>query len=62
MLISINTEYPPIQIDIEHIQEIWQVTSKLTFDIETGQNETTILQDLQTSINNLKKDIENLKS
>ncbi len=61
MLISFNTEYPPIQIDIEHIQEIWQVTSKLTFDIETRQNDNVILKDLQTSINSLKKDIENLK-
>jgi len=62
MLISINTDYPPIQIEITNIQEIWQVTSKLTFNIDANASQTNVLKQLQDSMELLKKDIEGLKS
>ncbi|NER18768.1 XRE family transcriptional regulator [Spongiivirga citrea] len=62
MLISINTEYPPVQIDQKEIQELWQVTSKLSFDIDTNPNSNTTLMQLQNSIELLKKDISELKN
>src|SRR5699024_8638475 len=30
-LISINSEYPPIDMELSDLQELWQVNSKLTF-------------------------------
>ena len=62
MLISINTEYPPAQIEVNDIQEIWQVTSKLTFNIETNTSQGNMLKQLQDSMDLIKKDIENLKT
>ncbi|MFP2997152.1 LexA family transcriptional regulator [Spongiivirga sp. MCCC 1A20706] len=62
MLISINAEYPPIQIDQKEIQELWQVTSTLSFDIDTNPNSNSTLLQLQNSIEMLKKDINELKN
>ncbi len=62
MLISINTEYAPIQVEINDIQEIWQVTSKLTFNIETNASQENMLKALQSSMEMIKKDIKNLKA
>jgi len=62
MLISINTDYPPIQVDINDIQEIWQVTSKLTFNIETNASQENMLKALQSSMEMIKKDIKDLKA
>lgn len=62
MLISINPEYAPIQIDVNTIQEIWQVTSKLTFNVnENSAVQDHMLKQLQESIDVLKKDINELK-
>ncbi|MBT8304681.1 MAG: LexA family transcriptional regulator [Bacteroidia bacterium] len=62
MLVSINTEYPPVQINIVDIQELWQVTSKLTFNIDTDASPNSLLIQLQESMDKLKKDISELKS
>ena len=62
MLISINTDYPPTQIEVNDIQEIWQVTSKLTFNIDANASQTNVLKQLQDSMALLKKDIEGLKN
>jgi len=63
MLISINPEYPPIQIDTNSIQEVWQVTSKLTFNVnESTSTQNSALKQLQDSIEMLKKDINKLKA
>jgi transcriptional regulator with XRE-family HTH domain len=62
MLISLNTTYAPVQIHVNEIQEIWQVTSKLTFDIDTNPTGNIGLQQLQDSIDMIKKDISNLRA
>ena len=63
MLISINPDYPPIQVSVTDIQEVWQVTSKLTFNVnEKSASQNDTLKQLQESIELLKKDIHNLKS
>lgn len=62
MLISINTDYPPVLIDVNEIQELWQVTSKLTFNIENNVAKDPMLQQLQDAMELLKKDIEDLKA
>jgi phage repressor protein C with HTH and peptisase S24 domain len=62
MLISINPDYPPIQVEINDIQEIWQVTSKLTFNIETNASQETMLKALQSSMEMIKNDIKDLKA
>jgi len=62
MLVSINTEYSPVQINVVDIQEIWQVTSKLTFNIDSNASPNNLLKQLQDSMDKLKKDIADLKS
>jgi len=52
-LISLNPEYSPILIDRSEVRELWQVHSKLTFDMET--NSTTV------SLHNLHQEMKELK-
>jgi SOS-response transcriptional repressor LexA len=59
-LISLNTEYLPIDVDIKNIQELWLVNSKLSFGIE-DTNESGLLKQLQQSMEDLKGQIQNLK-
>src|SRR5699024_12113510 len=62
-LISINPEYPPIELPVAEIQEIWQVNSKLTFSLDANSG-NPILKELQQSMHELKsrmKTIENSK-
>ena len=61
MLISVNTDYPPIQIEVNDIQEIWQVTSKLTFDIDTNPSQNNLLKDMQSALESLQQDVKALK-
>ncbi len=60
-LISLNPEYLPIEVDVSTIQELWQVNSKLTFGIEEP-SESTLLRQLQQSMNELKGQINKLNS
>ena len=55
LLVSLNEEYVPIQIDVTDIQELWQVNSKLTFNLET-QSENSLLRQLQASMDDLKNE------
>lgn len=54
LLISLNEEYLPLEISIGEIQEIWQVNSKLTFNLDNPSN-SGLFQELQRSMNELKK-------
>lgn len=59
-LISLNPEYLPIDVLIQNIQELWLVNSKLTFGIdEPGDN--GLLRQLQQSMEELKKQIQDLR-
>jgi len=52
-LISLNETYPPYEIKPFHIQEIWQVSSKITFGVD-ATTEKGLLRQLQESMEELK--------
>jgi hypothetical protein len=60
-LISLNSEYLPIEIAVKDIQELWQVNSKLTFGVDEP-NESSLLRELQASMNELKSQLTRLQS
>lgn len=53
-LVSLNENYPPYEIKPFHIQEIWLVTSKITFSVD-ATTDTGLLRQLQESMDELKK-------
>lgn len=55
-LVSLNETYPPYEIKPFQIQEIWEVSSKLTFNVD-ATTETGLLKQLQESMEELKKQI-----
>lgn len=55
-LVSINTNYPPYDIKPFLIQEIWEVSSKLTFDLN-APSDHGLLRELQASMEELKKQV-----
>jgi len=61
LLVSINEEYAPYEVFVSNIQEIWQVNSKLTFNIDSG-TEHTLLRELQASMQELKSQIKKLNT
>ena len=61
LLISLNQEYIPYEVDISDIQEIWQVNSKLTFNLDVN-SENNLLKELQQSMLELKSQITNLSA
>lgn len=60
-LISLNAEYLPVEIAVKDIQELWQVNSKLTFGVDEP-NESSLLRELQASMNELKGQLTRLQS
>jgi len=52
-LISTNDIYPPYTIETKDIQELWEVTSKLTFSVNE-HSENSILKKLEASMEELK--------
>ena len=59
-LISLNTEYPPITVNANEIQEIWQVNSKISMEIDKDPGNAS-LEQIQQAITEIKKDIASLK-
>lgn len=55
-LVSLNETYPPYEIKPFQIQEIWEVSSKLTFNVD-ATTETGLLKQLQESMEELKRQI-----
>ncbi|MGA9238880.1 XRE family transcriptional regulator [Robiginitalea sp.] len=53
-LISLNASYSPYEIHTEEIQEVWLVSSKITFGIETN-TENGLLRELKQSMEELKQ-------
>lgn len=53
-LVSLNEAYPPYEIKPFQIQEIWLVTSKITFAVD-ATTETGLLKQLQESMEELKR-------
>ncbi|PKA83315.1 helix-turn-helix protein [Ulvibacter sp. MAR_2010_11] len=60
-LISLNEEYLPIDVEVRDIQELWLVNSKLSFGIDEP-NDSSLLRQLQQSMEELKGQISNLKA
>lgn len=60
LLISLNEEYLPIEINIDEIQELWQVNSKLTFNLD-APSENSLLKQLQESMEELKKEFKTFR-
>ncbi len=57
----LNEEYLPLEINVHDIQEIWQVNSKLTFNLDNPSN-SGLFQELQQSMNELKRELKSFKS
>ncbi len=57
-LISLNESYPAYEIGKLQIQELWEVTSKITFGID-ATTETGLLKQLQDSMDELKSQLRN---
>ena len=60
LLISLNEEYLPIEVNVNDIQELWQVNSKLTFNLD-APSESTLLKQLQQSMEELRSEFKTLK-
>ena len=60
-LISLNETYPPYEVDMQQIQELWQVNSKITFGLD-ATTETGLLRQLQESMEELKSQIRSVKN
>ena len=56
MLISLNENYPPYTVEPHKIQEIWEVSSKLTFGVDAS-TEKGLLKQLQESMDELKRQL-----
>lgn len=52
-LISLNKEYAPFTLPVSEIQELWEVTSKLTFSLDENLQNSMLTQ-LQHSMEELK--------
>jgi SOS-response transcriptional repressor LexA len=53
-LISLNESYPPYEIATDLLQEVWLVSSKITFGLE-ATTEKGLLRQLQQSMDELKE-------
>jgi len=58
-LISVNPEYSPIMIDRSDVRELWQVNSKLTFDMETNAANISLLN-IHQEMKELKEEVRKL--
>ncbi len=61
MLISLNETYPPYEVELQQIQELWQVSSKITFSVD-ATTENGLLRQLQASMEELKSQIGKVKN
>lgn len=55
-LISLNPDYAPIRLDRSEIREMWQVNSKLSFDLE-ADFQSVSLQSLHQEMKELKEEV-----
>lgn len=60
-LVSFNTLYPKFDVALTEIQEVWEVNSKLSFDIE-DVGESANIQDIQLAMKRLSREVNSLKS
>ena len=60
LLISLNEEYVPIEVNVNEVQELWQVNSKLTFNLD-APSESGLLKQLQQSMDELRSEFKAFK-
>ncbi|GAA0871352.1 hypothetical protein GCM10009117_04980 [Gangjinia marincola] len=60
ILVSLNEEYAPMPVNMMDIREVWAVSSKLTFSLDTN-NDSALLKELQQSMEELKEEFRQLK-
>ncbi len=60
-LVSLNTIYPPLTIPTEEVVEIWEVRSKITLELESS-TELSSIQQLQETMEILKNEVKRLKA
>lgn len=60
LLISLNEEYLPIEVNINEVQELWQVNSKLTFNLD-NPSESGLFRELKQSMEDLKRELKSFK-
>ena len=60
LLISLNEEYAPLEVEVREIQELWQVNSKLTFNLDES-SESNLLRELRASMEDLKEELKSFK-
>jgi hypothetical protein len=53
---SLNESYPPYEVEPQQIQELWEVSSKITFGVD-ATTEKGLLRQLQESMDDLKKQL-----
>lgn len=59
-LISTNTIYPKFDVALTDVQEVWEVNSKLSFDID-DVGESANIHDIQLAMQRLSKEVDSLK-
>ena len=59
-LVSLNETYPPYDIKPFQIQEIWEVSSKITFNVD-ATTDNGLLRQLQESMEELKNQLQHVK-
>ncbi|RAJ12447.1 XRE family transcriptional regulator [Arenibacter echinorum] len=60
-LISLNENYPPYSVNTEDLQELWQVSSKITFGVD-ATSEKGLLRQLQESMDELKNQLKKVNN
>lgn len=59
-LISLNRDYPVIEQSIAEIKELWEVNSKLSFDLDVHEGEEAMIS-LKQGLDNLRDEIASMK-
>jgi hypothetical protein len=59
-LISLNREYPVIEQPVVEIKELWEVNSKLSFDLDVHEGEEAMIS-LKQGLDSLRQEIQSIK-
>jgi len=59
-LVSLNREYPVIEQSVEKIKELWEVNSKLSFDLDVHEGEEAMMS-LKQGLDSLRDEIASIK-
>ncbi len=60
MLVSLNQEYPVIEQSVAQITELWEVNSKLSFDLDVHEGQEAMIS-LKNGLESLRNEIASIK-